>query len=91
MLARLAGFDTSEGAPPPHVPAAVVSAWSARLLALTPAETLALDPAALAGREDVAAASVLVLDTVLAALGAPAYVTTRGGLRHGLALAEASA
>lgn len=91
LLARLAGFDTSEGAPPPHVPIAAVAEWSERLLALTPEETLALDPAALAGREDVAAASVLVLRTVLEALGAVQYVTTRGGLRHGLALAAAGA
>jgi exopolyphosphatase/guanosine-5'-triphosphate,3'-diphosphate pyrophosphatase len=90
VLAGLAGFGVAEGAPPPRVPADVVASWSARLLGLTPAETLALDPAALAGREDVVAASVLVLDTVLGLLGAGAYVTTRGGLRHGLALAEAS-
>ena len=86
-LARLAGFDTSDAAPP-TVPAADVARWSERLLALTPAETLALDPKSLAGREDVVAASVLVLRTVMEALGASGFVTTRGGLRHGLALRE---
>ena len=89
LLARLAGSDTSEGRPPPRVPVATVAAWSGRLVALAPAATLALDPAALAGREDVAAAAVLVLATVLDAVGADAYVTTRGGLRHGLALSAA--
>ena len=87
-LARLAGFDTA-GAAPPTVPASDVAVWSERLLSLTPEETLALDPKSLAGREDVVAASVLVLRTVMEALGAPGYVTTRGGLRHGLALSEA--
>ena len=86
LLARLAGFDTSPGVPPPHVPTGAVAEWADRLLALRPDEALAIDPAVMAGREDVAAAAVLVLHTVLGALGAAAYVTTRGSLRHGLAL-----
>ena len=86
LLAHVAGFDTAEGAPAPHVPVAVVAEWSERLLGLTPTEALAIDPASFAGREDLVATSVLILRTVLGALGAPAYVVTRGGLRHGLAL-----
>ncbi len=87
LVARLAGFNTSPGAP--TVPIAAVATVSERLLGLTPAETLAIDPTALGGREDIAAAAVLVLHETLRALGAGAYVTTRGGLRHGLALAAA--
>ncbi|HEX9953356.1 MAG TPA: hypothetical protein VGB53_16415, partial [Rubricoccaceae bacterium] len=89
LLARLAGLDPDGGIP--RVPLGVVAEWEGRLAALTPAETLTLDPARLAGREDVVAAAVLVLGTTLAALGAYAYVTARGGLRHGLALAAAEA
>ncbi len=89
LVARLAGFDTSAGAPAPTVPIAAVADLSERLLGLTPAEALALAPEALSGREDIAAAAVLVLLETLTAIGAPAFVTTRGGLRHGLALAAA--
>ncbi len=89
LVARLAGFDTSAGAPAPTVPIGAVAEWSGRLLGLTPAEAFALAPDALSGREDIAAAAVLVLLETLRALGAPAFVTTRGGLRHGLALAAA--
>ena len=87
LLARLAGFDTRTGTP--RVPLGVVAEWAERLAALTPAEALAVDPETLRGREDIVAAAVLVLHTTLAALGADAYVTARGGLRHGLALASA--
>ena len=83
LLARLAGVD----GPAPFVPAGTVAEWRARLLALTPEATLALAPDRLAGREDVVAASVLIVDTLLSAFGATGYVATPGGLRHGLALA----
>ncbi|HEX8299869.1 MAG TPA: hypothetical protein VF594_11975 [Rubricoccaceae bacterium] len=89
LLARLAGLDPDTGIP--RVPLSVVADWEGRLAALTPAETLVLDPIRLAGREDVVAAAVLVLGTTLSSLGADAYVTARGGLRHGLALAAAEA
>ena len=89
LLARLAGLDPGRGTP--RVPLGVVAEWEGRLAALTPAATLALDPARLAGREDIVAAAVVVVGTVLAAIGADAYVTARGGLRHGLALATAEA
>ena len=85
LVARLAGV----GGEPPVVPAAVLGEWRHRLLGLTPAEALALAPDRLRGREDVAAASVLVLTAVVRALGAEAYVATPGGLRHGLALQAA--
>ena len=85
LVARLAGV---VGAPP-VVPAAVLGEWRHRLLGLTPAEALALAPDRLAGREDVAATSVLVLAAVVRALGAEGYVATPGGLRHGLALQAA--
>ena len=84
VLARLAG------APAGAVPRATVAHWRDRLLPLTPAEALAVAPDVLAGREDVAAAAVLLLDAALERFGAAAYTPTPGGLRHGLALAAAS-
>lgn len=82
LVARLVGADD-------RVPAAALRRWRDRLLARTPEEALALAPDVLAGREDVAAAALLLLDAVLARFGADAYVPTVGGLRHGLALIEA--
>lgn len=67
------------------VPLDGIAAQAARLAALTPAQTLAAD-ASLAGREDVIAAAVLVVDAALRALGADGYRPAAGGLRHGLAL-----
>ena len=83
LVARLAGAASG------GVPCGAVRAWRDRLLARTPAEALAVAPDVLAGREDVAAAALVLLDAVLARFGADAYVSTRGGLRHGLALAAA--
>ena len=82
LLGRLAGS-------PETVRQSAVVAWRDRLLSLTPAEALAVAPDVLAGREDVAAAAVLCLAAALDRWGADAYVPTAGGLRHGLALAEA--
>ncbi|PAP78744.1 exopolyphosphatase [Rubrivirga marina] len=82
LVARLVGATD-------RVSAAALREWRDRLLALTPDEALAISPDVLAGREDVAAAALLLLDAVLARFGADAYVPTTGGLRHGLALAEA--
>ena len=82
ILARLAGADAF----PPFVALADAEAWRDRLLGLTPAGVLALAPDALAGREDVAPASVLVLTAAVRTLGAPGFVATPGALRHGLAL-----
>ena len=87
LVARLAGVEGMA----PRVSLATLAAWRDRLLALTPAETLAIAPEVLAGREDVVAAAVLVLGTALRALGAEAYVASPGGLRHGLALDTAAA
>jgi exopolyphosphatase / guanosine-5'-triphosphate,3'-diphosphate pyrophosphatase len=69
--------------------AADVRAWRDRLLALTPDETLALDPALMTGRADVAAAGLLVLAAVLDRFGAERLRFSPAGLRHGLALAAA--
>lgn len=85
LLARLDG----RAGDAPTVPAASVRAWRDHLLGLTPAEALALAPEVLAGREDVVAAATLVVDALLACLGADAYTVAPGGLRHGLALAAA--
>lgn len=85
MLARLSGAEGEVL----RVPYAAVAEWRERLLRLTPADTLAIAPDVLAGREDVVAAAVLVLETVMRTLGMDAYVATPGGLRHGLALQAA--
>lgn len=84
----LAHLSSADGA---GVPYAAVAEWRARLLGLTPAEALAVAPDVLAGREDVVAAAVLVLETTMRTLGAEAYLATPGGLRHGLALQAAEA
>ena len=82
LVARLAGAGD-------RVPLGAVEAWRDRLLDLTPAQALAVAPDVLAGREDVAAAALLLLAAALARFGADAYVPTAGGLRHGLALEAA--
>jgi exopolyphosphatase/guanosine-5'-triphosphate,3'-diphosphate pyrophosphatase len=81
VMARLAGTEDA-------VSAEAVRVWRDRLLALTPAEALAAAPDVLAGREDVAAAALLLLDAALARFGADGYIPTSGGVRHGLALME---
>ncbi|MDT0632690.1 exopolyphosphatase [Rubrivirga sp. S365] len=85
-VARLLARLSEAAGDPPFVPLGEIEAWRDRLLGLTPAQALALAPDTLAGREDVAAASVLVLAAVVRALGAGGYVATPGALRHGLAL-----
>ncbi|MEM0961173.1 MAG: exopolyphosphatase [Bacteroidota bacterium] len=79
VMAKLAEADGA-------VDAGTVRQWRDRLLALTPAEALALAPDVLAGREDVAAAALLCLAAVLDRFDADHYIPTVGGLRHGLAL-----
>ena len=82
-----------EGGPvvsaPMSLDADTIRAWRDRLLSLTPAETMALDPALMHGRADVAAGGLLVLAAVLDRFGADALRFSPGGLRHGLALAAA--
>ncbi len=80
VAARLAGSAGGD------VPAPAIRAWRDRLLALTPEETLALDPALMSGRADVAAAGLLILDAALGHVGAAGFVASPGGLRHGIAL-----
>jgi exopolyphosphatase/guanosine-5'-triphosphate,3'-diphosphate pyrophosphatase len=86
LVARLAG--AGDLATP--VPADAVTALRDRLLGATIEETLAIDPGVMAGREDVAAMAVVILDTVLRLTNAAHYLPTTGGLRHGLALRAAS-
>ena len=80
LMARLAGADP--------VPAEAVRQWRDRLLTVTPADALAVAPDVLAGREDVAAAALLLLAAVLDRFGAASYIPTSGGVRRGLALAS---
>ena len=81
LVSRLAGAEAA-------VPRAAVADWRDRLLALTPEQALAAHPE-LAGRQDVAAAALLLLHQALERFGAESYVPSVGGLRHGLALVEA--
>ncbi|NNF57970.1 MAG: exopolyphosphatase, partial [Rhodothermaceae bacterium] len=87
VLAALIGAT----APVPTIPYATVRAWRDQLLALTPTEVRALHPSLLTGREDVTAAAVLLLDTVMQRFGFDAFIASAGGLRHGLALDAAEA
>lgn len=66
-----------------------VRLWRQRVVSRTPEQVLGLAPSLLAGREDVVATYVLILEAILEAFGANGYLATRGGLRHGLALQAA--
>ena len=74
-----------------EVPLRAVETWRDRLIRLTPDEALDVAPDVLTGREDVAAAALLLLAAVLVRFDADAYLPTTGGLRHGLALAALDA
>lgn len=63
-----------------------VTRWRERLLRRTPEEVLALNPEVMAGRADVFAAGVLILDVFMRTHGLQRCVVTPRGLRHGLAL-----
>ena len=72
-----------------QISCADVAGWRQRMASRTPEEVLALAPDRLAGREDVVATYVLILETILAGFGADGFLGTRGALRHGLALQAA--
>ncbi len=72
--------------PTAPVSAGTVRAWRDRLLGLSAAEVLALDPEVLAGRADVYAAGVLILHAFVQRFGFAAVRPSPRGLRHGLAL-----
>jgi exopolyphosphatase/guanosine-5'-triphosphate,3'-diphosphate pyrophosphatase len=84
--ARVLGYLASPSDPLAFIPAADLRTWRDRLLGLTPAETLALNPDVLAGREDVFAAGVLIVERVLERFGLEGMWPSPRGLRHGLAL-----
>lgn len=65
------------------IPAGDVGAWAARLLTMTVAERVDL-PAMPPGRADVIAGGVLVLDAVLARVGADAVVVSRADILDAL-------
>ncbi|NNE47893.1 MAG: exopolyphosphatase [Rhodothermales bacterium] len=71
---------------PSNLSRSLVGEWRRNLLTRTFDETLALNPAVLAGRADVIAAGVLVLDVVFDYLGADQCIVSPWGLRHGLAI-----
>ena len=84
--ARTLGILAGAADPLAFIPAAELRAWRDRLLALTPADTLALSPGVMAGREDVFAAGVLVVERVVGRFGLAGLWPSPRGLRHGLAL-----
>ncbi len=83
---RVLGALEQPDAPTDPVDAATVRAWRDRLLTLSADEVLALDPSLLAGRADVYAAGVLILDAFMQRFGFDAIRPSPRGLRHGLAL-----
>ena len=83
---RTLGYLAGGSDPLAFIEAAALRAWRERLLALTPERTLALHPDVLAGREDVFAAGVLIVERVVSRFGLAGVWPSPRGLRHGLAL-----
>ncbi len=91
----LVALDHSEArlsqAPLPRLTAQAVRAWRERLLLMTRKEVLALNPRLMAGRDDVFAGAVLILDGVMRQFGYAYTSVSRWDLRHGLVLRHAYA
>ncbi len=68
----------------------VLESWRDGVLGMSVRDALALDPALMAGREDVVGAGLLVMHAALERCGAEEFVYSVGGLRHGLLLAAAA-
>ena len=83
---RVLGGLVHPDAPTDPTDVETVHAWRERLLGLSAAEVLELNPDLLAGRADVYAAGVLVLDAFMRRFGFDAIRPSPRGLRHGLAL-----
>jgi exopolyphosphatase/guanosine-5'-triphosphate,3'-diphosphate pyrophosphatase len=83
---RVLGGLVHPDAPTESIDRATVHAWRERLLGLSAVEVLDLNPDLLAGRADVYAAGVLVLDAFMQRFGFEAIRPSPRGLRHGLAL-----
>lgn len=66
--------------------ASEVSAFTRRLLQLSPGETLAINPALMNGRADVIAAGALIVDSVVRHLRVNELTPSPNGLRQGLVL-----
>ncbi len=65
---------------------ACVNKWDKRLLKMTEADVLALNPSIMKGREDVFPAGVRILKRIMEYLGKDEVHVNTWGLRHGLAL-----
>ncbi len=83
---RVLGALAQPGEPTAPVSAETVRVWRDKLLGLSAAEVLALNPDLLSGRADVYAAGVLILDAFMQRFGFEAIHPSPRGLRHGLAL-----
>lgn len=84
VVARLAG---STGA----VSREAVRGARQRVAGETPEALIALAPEIMTGRADVALTALLIVEAVMDAAGADAFVPSAGGLRHGLAMDAALA
>jgi exopolyphosphatase/guanosine-5'-triphosphate,3'-diphosphate pyrophosphatase len=71
--------------------AEAIGRWEDRLWAIDPAETLALAPQAMAGREDLIAAGAMILSTLVQTRRLDAVRVTGRGLAHGWAARAAGA
>jgi exopolyphosphatase/guanosine-5'-triphosphate,3'-diphosphate pyrophosphatase len=69
------------------VPLAAVRTSREQLADMTPEAITALAPEVMHGRADVALTALCIVEGVVVASGAEAFMASRGGLRHGLALA----
>lgn len=72
--------------PAPVIPHHEVRAWRDRLLAMSSEAIRALNPGTMAGREEIVAAAMLILDAVMDRFGFRTFIAGQGGLRHGIAL-----
>ncbi len=87
VLTTLIGSNDSA----PTIPLEIVREWRDRLLLMSPELVRCLNPSVLTGREDVAAAALLILDAIMSHFGFESFLAGQGGLRHGMALASADA
>ncbi len=82
VLTSLTGADQHS----PDIPWHVVREWRDLLLAMSGDEIRALNPSIFTGREDIAGAALLILESVMRCFGYMTFIAGEGGLRHGLAL-----
>ncbi|MEM1053910.1 MAG: hypothetical protein AAGI52_00165 [Bacteroidota bacterium] len=68
------------------IPREPIQAARARLASLTPEAITTLAPDVMAGRADVMVAALILVEGLMEVAGADTFVSSAGGLRHGIAL-----